>query len=216
MSRPQQLQSFSESTKTSATETSMLFEEHLTFENWKLVGAQITQVQEASLFWLGDWLNAGKVKYGTKYRDALVILGDKYEYQSLANIAFVCSHVLADARKVKLTFSHHREVCGLPPAQQKKWLDQAIKEGLSAASLRKAIRNNAMLKDKSDNTVDKSKDKKVNVSTLAMQFKRYERHVLAEEPVDAWPVTRVKAVLADLTPMAKFYVKLQSVLKSRE
>ena len=52
----------------------------------------------------------------------------------------VSERVPRSTRRASLSWSHHRAVAALPPAEQKTWLKRAATEGLSHAALRDALR----------------------------------------------------------------------------
>jgi len=178
------------------------------YESWKKLGIGVSQMQESSSFWLGDWLNAGHVLYGTKYKDALTILGDRYEYQSLVNIAYVCNNVKLEQRVPELLFSHHREVCKMPPDEQSMWLNKAKENKWSAGELRRQIRSSAELRPR-----EIAVKQHVSLTSITMQFNTFQKTTCAKSPIQEWDKDRVVSVMKDLTPIATFYVKLQQRLK---
>jgi len=190
-------------------EVSITIDQAMTFTEWKKLGASITQLQESSLFWLGDWLNAGQRIYGTKYREALTVLGDKYEYQSLVNIAYICNNVQPELRRRELTYSHHREVCKLSPDKQRDWLERAVEEEWSVSELRRHIRGAAELRAST-----KRAPESVGIGAVVNGFKAYSKQTLSADPPIHWDRDRVVAVMRDLEPLAEFYVQLQQRLKA--
>lgn len=190
-------------------DVNIAIDQSMTFADWKKLGASITQLQESSLFWLGDWLNAGQRIYGTKYREALTVLGDKYEYQSLVNIAYICHNVPPEIRRRELTYSHHREVCKLTPDQQRDWLAQAASQEWSVSELRRRIRGAAELRAST-----KRAPESVGIGAVVNGFKAYSKQTLSADPPTRWDRDRVVAVMRDLEPLAEFYVQLQQRLKA--
>lgn len=117
--------------------TKLVLPETMTFEEWERVGNSLQQMQRSILWWVGDWLNFGDLKYGEKYAQA--IEGTGYSYQALADAAYVCRNIDASLRREILTFSHHREVAKLEAGDQAMYLDIAEEEKLTTKELRKLI-----------------------------------------------------------------------------
>src|SRR5262249_31940688 len=87
---------------------------------------------------LGDWWAYGYHKYGErKAKTAAKKL--RYEFTTLMNIGSVARRIETSLRREDLTFSHHVEVAKLDPADQKYWLNQAVRCRWSVAALRQHI-----------------------------------------------------------------------------
>jgi hypothetical protein len=110
----------------------------LTFDEWENLGLSLRRMEKGIQFWLGDWLNYGENKWGEKYSQA--VDQTDYEYQTLADFKYVAGKIQFSFRNEKLSFTHHRQVAALEPAEQKKWLDIAEKESLNVHHLRNKIR----------------------------------------------------------------------------
>ena len=55
-------------------------------------------------------------------------------------MVYVASKIEPGRRREQLSWSHHAELAALEPADQDRWLDQAVSARLSVRSLRQAIR----------------------------------------------------------------------------
>jgi hypothetical protein len=110
----------------------------LRFEEWEQVGVTLGRIGRARRWWIGDWVNHGERAYGEKYTLAIDATG--YEYQTVANCAYVAKAIEPSRRREGLSWSHHAEVAALEPADQEAWLDRAQAEGLTRNELRKAIK----------------------------------------------------------------------------
>lgn len=108
-----------------------------TFDDWKDFGKLLKGIDTARQWIIGDWLNTGEARWGEKYKDAL--LETDYEYQTLADYAWVCSKVSFSIRNRNLSFAHHRVIAPLPPDEQVHWLNLAQEKGWDDAELRQAI-----------------------------------------------------------------------------
>lgn len=120
------------------TPTSYTLPPDLPYEEWERVGGVLHQIEGAIQFWIGDWLNYGERTYGEKYAQAIQV-ATGLEYQALANHAWVAGKVEPSTRVETLSWSHHRLVAPLEPAEQAAWLNRAETEGLTYRELRKAI-----------------------------------------------------------------------------
>jgi N6-adenosine-specific RNA methylase IME4 len=111
-------------------------------EDWRSAVQFIDRAASASMWWHGDMLNFGHATYGelASQED-----GDgKYERASLMQAKWVAAQLPFSMRIEKLSFTHHALIASLPPAQQKKWLAKADRDGLSVADLRKELRNDRL------------------------------------------------------------------------
>lgn len=115
----------------------MRFSPTLPFDQWVRIGARVAAHEDASAWWLGDWLNYGKAKYGATYQRGLELTG--LEYETLRNYAMVARRFELSRRRDKLSFQHHAEVCALPNDQQDRWLDLAEAERWSRSELRRRL-----------------------------------------------------------------------------
>jgi len=189
--------------KSVVSETHLTFD-GLSFDEWVARGSQIRKLQGASFWWLGEWINHGKNVFGKKYSDALKIFD--YDYQSLVNIAFVCAHVAPENRDPKLSFSHHREVCGFEPDKQKAFLADARKNEWSVAELRRSVRAAAPLAGGKKNG-----RRTFNVVRWSMEGASFFRDVEKKEPIEKMPRDRRLALARDLQPLVTIYQRLIAV-----
>jgi N6-adenosine-specific RNA methylase IME4 len=107
-------------------------------QEWRNAMQFVTRCTSASMWWHGDMLNFGYATYGEL---ASQEEDDRYAYQTLRDAKWVAEAVPMSNRLDKLSWSHHREVAGLKPAEQKRWLVRAEKENMTRADLRKAIQD---------------------------------------------------------------------------
>lgn len=118
------------------TTTSLDLGDHTSREEWERVGKVLGELGRAHQWWLGDWIRFGERKYGETYEAAMAITG--LEYQALANYAWVAGEV--STRVESLSWSHHREVAALDPADHATWLERAEAENWSVRDLKQQIR----------------------------------------------------------------------------
>lgn len=119
-----------------ATAISLTIAEGTSFDEWRTIMHAIARMRKAGQWWIGDGLNFGERKYGEVYAQAIDELG--LDYQTLADEAWVARAFDFSRRRENLSWSHHREVAALPPAEADAWLDTAEAEGWSRKQLRSA------------------------------------------------------------------------------
>ncbi|WP_432136379.1 MULTISPECIES: LmbU family transcriptional regulator [unclassified Streptomyces] len=117
----------------------MTFPQGLSERSWERIGTGLRELTNSSAWWLGDWLVHGQTSYGTRrYREAVERTG--LDYQTLRNYAWVARRFEHHRRRDSLSFAHHAEVAGLPPAEQDHWLGEADRLKWSRNELRRAVR----------------------------------------------------------------------------
>jgi hypothetical protein len=125
----------------SSTRTALCLREGLSYDEWAQVGRSVQRVNEASAWWVGDWLIYGRDAFGDRYRKAIDATG--FDYQTLRNYAWVAARFELSRRRDKLSFGHHAEVASLEAEEQDGWLDRASVHGWSRNELRRRIRAEA-------------------------------------------------------------------------
>lgn len=97
------------------------------------------RLHEAVRFAIGDAIIAGEALYGEEAHQAFENLNlsedGRREYLR------VSERVPRSRRRKDLSWSHHRAVAALEPAEQRSWLKRASEEGLSHHALRDELRN---------------------------------------------------------------------------
>ena len=99
----------------------------LNFDQWMLCGRSLLKIEGAVQWWLGDWWAYGEHSYGA--RKALFDEGQplaEMEFQTVRVYGYVANNVDPNQRCENLTWTHHRHVADLSPAQQRKWLARAV------------------------------------------------------------------------------------------
>ena len=124
----------------------------VTYEEWEDIGYQLARVGKGWQWWVGDWINFGKGRYGETYKAAIEAAGLKY--QAAANIASVATAFEVSRRRESLSFKHHAEVQGLEPDEQDELLDRAESELLSCASLRGFVQKIKCIEQPAIDSVD--------------------------------------------------------------
>jgi hypothetical protein len=118
--------------------TSLSFPAPLAMGDWLAIGKELFVINDASAWWLGDWLVYGQKRYPDRYKRA--IEGTSLQYKTLRNYAWVARKFDVSRRRDELSFQHHAEVAGLPREEQDIWLGHAEQRGWSVSELRRQLR----------------------------------------------------------------------------
>jgi len=105
------------------------------YEIWEAYGEKLRFVEGALQWLIGDWLNYGEQKWGEMYAQAV----DEKQAATWRSYKWVSNAIQLSTRVDNLSWSHHREVANLQPAQQKEYLDLAVLESLTVRELRSRI-----------------------------------------------------------------------------
>lgn len=119
-------------------ETGLTVTTELDFDDWQRLGATLHRIEQSVQWWVGDWLNYGAAAYGEKYAQAVDVTGTAFS--TLQNYAWVSKQIEPSRRRPALSWSHHREVAGLDPTGQDRWLAAAETEGWSKGQLERELR----------------------------------------------------------------------------
>jgi hypothetical protein len=118
--------------------TSLSFPAPIAMGDWLAIGRELFVINDASAWWLGDWLIYGQNRYPDRYKRA--VEGTSLQYKTLRNYAWVARKFEPGRRRGGLSFQHHAEVAGLPFEEQDLWLSRAEQHGWSVAALRRRLR----------------------------------------------------------------------------
>lgn len=119
------------------TQTGLIVQGQPTFEQCEAMINKLHVVKDAVQMWLGDLLNYMEGRWGESY--AQVVDGLDYAEGSLGNYQRVARQVPPPLRNENLRYNHYAAVAPLPKEKQVYWLEKAVKENLSARTLRKLI-----------------------------------------------------------------------------
>ena len=170
------------------------------FKEWLFKGESILRKQNDSFWELGDWINEGKSKFGSKYRLALEML-KSYRYQSLVNIAYVCARIPIERRRwPTLYFTHYTEVASLSVKEQEHWLSLASENNWTVSAMRRVMRQRAELACEREEGSDA-----FNIVRWCKEGVRWFEREYASIRRDA---QRRAALKQDLRPLVDIYNKL--------
>jgi len=132
------------------TSTGWVLPKKMTERQWVDAGLCLQRIEGAVQWWLGDWWTYGEHAYGA--RKALFEEGEPLEdmeFQTVRVYGYVAHNVDLDQRCANLSWTHHRHVADLSPAEQCKWLARAVKgehgKAWSSNELKSAIAREAAL-----------------------------------------------------------------------
>jgi N6-adenosine-specific RNA methylase IME4 len=120
------------------TSTGLSFDDSVSFEEWQKAGEFIKQVERASQWWIGDWLNASEKDWGERYLEALKETDSAY--QTLANYKWVAAAIPLSVRTEKLSWNVHLQIAHMPAEHRAKAIKQAEKEGWTVREARRQVR----------------------------------------------------------------------------
>lgn len=127
-----------------------LTDPEMTYDAWESLGRYFGKIERSTLWWVGDWLIFGEAVYGheasqgieattsERYSEAERVTG--LAHGTLMNVRSICASIAKPRRRSELGFWIHGEVAKLDPADQAKWLEEAIEAGMTKQQLREAIR----------------------------------------------------------------------------
>ena len=121
------------------TRTSLDLPVDLSFEGWRSAGEWLANVERSVSWWVGDWWAFGEHRYGERAKMVRDALWRGPSFQVCMTAGHVAGRFEALRRRKDLSFSHHREVASLPPAEADALLDAAEANGWSKRELRAEV-----------------------------------------------------------------------------
>lgn len=119
------------------TETSLLFAEDTSFEEWQEAYAFYDRLHERGKWWLGDAIKFAEGKFPDRYTQAIEITG--LSYSRLTTIVSVCGKIEPARRRPEANFAMHELIAYIPYQKGDYLLDRAIKEHWSRDELADAV-----------------------------------------------------------------------------
>lgn len=121
------------------TTTGMEVHGRPSFGEYEGVGDFIQRANQASGFWLADWLRYGESRADWKERLDQAIESTGKSEKTLKNIRAVGT-IEPSRRRDDVEFAHHAVVTSLSPSEQTHWLERSHAEGWTERELRMEIR----------------------------------------------------------------------------
>lgn len=110
----------------------------LPYAQFEALCHMLGRMHEAVRFAIGDAIILGEQLYKEQAYQAIESIG--LSEKGRLEYVRVSEKVPRSSRRKDLSWSHHRAVAALPPAEQKKWLKEASDRALSHHELRDALR----------------------------------------------------------------------------
>ncbi|MDP2674203.1 MAG: hypothetical protein Q8Q00_04755 [Dehalococcoidia bacterium] len=101
-------------------------------------GLQLQRQTDNWRFRVGDWLAFGERKFGEDAVDRTVeevVAGLQVGSETLRQLVWVSQSIRPALRRLDVSWSVHRAVASLPPADQEKWLEKAAGENLTTRDI---------------------------------------------------------------------------------
>lgn len=101
----------------------LLFTGRISIQEHHAIGVTLLTTLRAVNWWIGDWILQSEQRWGEKYVQFVETVG--FDYQTIANTAWVCRALPFSLRRETLSWSHHKEIAVLEREQQKQALEWA-------------------------------------------------------------------------------------------
>lgn len=176
----------------------LVIEGEHTIEQWLEAGKLLTGMESSLNWWIGDWLVFGEHSYGQKYSQAESITNHREDYLKACN--FVSGNISVGNRVYGLSWSHHREVAPLEPAEQKVWLAKALEFHWTVSELRVNMRKNL-----AEYSEDDSYSKSFNLVSWTQEGLRWLKQEARKNPIENWGEERKILIKKDLEPIVEIY-----------
>jgi hypothetical protein len=115
---------------------SVAAESSAAFKRWAAEGPAVC-ARPLDNFRVGDWVARSPLRY-RKYDLAAKLL--RISRSNVRQMGWVARRIAAEDRRPGLSFKHHVTVAALAPVDQRRWLDRAERDGLTADRLHALIR----------------------------------------------------------------------------
>lgn len=109
-----------------------------TRREWEQLGEYLSWMHGAIDWLIGDWVAYGEAHFGEKAAQAIDATG--WDLDTIKQKTRVSLQVPPSQREAALSWSHHREVADLTPADQTRALEKAKSEGMTSGALRTHLR----------------------------------------------------------------------------
>jgi len=122
------------------TATALVINGQLPFEEFTNIGTYLRKIKNGYQWWFGDWMNYGIDTYGEEFWQALD--GSDYHVATLQQYAWVARNVPPENRRSDVQFGHYANgIAALPPAEQPRWLDKVVDEGLTQQEMKVGLKS---------------------------------------------------------------------------
>jgi len=115
------------------TRVGLLLPVNITDSEYEALGFALGEAQRSIQFAIGDYILAGEHLFGQEAYQLQESLGISVEQRR--QYVRVSERIPIGRRRVELTWSHHREVAAMDPADQDAWLEDAVTNGWNKQEL---------------------------------------------------------------------------------
>lgn len=128
-----------------AVGTALALPDDMTFDQWRDIGIQLGRARTRLNWCIGDWWIFGGHNYGDRRQQAIAWGGPTF--QTCEDCGWVARRFEPSRRREALSFTHHREVAGLDPAEADRLLDWCSEGKIrrSTSDLRNEIRRRGLV-----------------------------------------------------------------------
>jgi len=117
--------------------TGLVLESGLPEEEWQQIGRALTRVNQASYFWIGDWIEYGRKLYGIQTAYDLATQATALSASVLRGAARCARKYAPDERHATLSYCHHLVLEKYAPETRARLLTEAATLGLTTRQVRK-------------------------------------------------------------------------------
>ena len=165
---------------------------NLSFDRYEALGRFLGTLRDTSAWALGDWLIYGEGTYGEKYAQAVEATGRTKGV--LTDYRRVAEKVPPSRRRADLTWSHHRLVANMTPADQRNWLAKAARHGWSREEFKGAMSDSGTYREPPPRTAGVVDDLR-SVLRLVVRYGQPDGNGYVLLPIDVYE--RVKGALGE-------------------
>jgi hypothetical protein len=187
-------------TQARLTQTSLELPENLTSEQWEKTGLALGNVQQSTIWWIGDWWAYGH-QYGKRKE---IVERDDWTgpvFDTCVKAAWVCrAFESLPRRRLSLTFTHHQEVASLSPEEADGLLDECEAEKLTVKQLRERVKKTKtfLAQDWNKSQLARKAEVEIGNSVLA-SMQNTDKGVPLDNALITWAESQGLAVRIDRT-----------------
>lgn len=116
---------------------SLRLPDNLSVEDWLGVGRKLRMAEQSVMWWIGDWLRYGEIKYGKTYKSAADLTG--YAIDTLRAAKWVAEKFESVRRIHDLSWQHHRSVAAMDSDEADRLLKEATINETNTANFRSLV-----------------------------------------------------------------------------
>jgi len=114
--------------------THLVVDKAITFDEWMDAWGILKRQHQSINFWVGDFLCGGEDRWPEEWAQAV----DGHAVDLYRGAMWVCRKIPPERRREAVSFSAHKEIAGLEPAEQDRWLKLIEDNGWTIRQLQEA------------------------------------------------------------------------------